>query len=617
MMDLRFRPFETAPKPRRVDVNPPSPQAGPRRSTTSNGRWSTSKARDIVIRGRDDSRPDPQRQLAITDARMGPTVAIGFASVHTDRCGMVQHVQSLAGQPAFYRADARGACGRWIGTEPPRRRSSTADSQRLPPRRLLSSGRRTTRLDSCGSLPDGLLPSWSDFSSAAVSTMRTCFCKVYRDAAKRLIRTREVRGSDGKLNRAKAFIEGCRMTAPSPSPPRGFLDLLPRGQAHRRAVRKPGVPSPVKAAAELLAAGHPVRAGIAGRKPGCVWSLVSQAQAGGRPKRRTDRRSPARRCPRGEIETLMADGAWRTIHEIGNRIGAQRFAFVMPSPGCRRPEEFDVGSGPAPDKLSGHWGSDCAEGQNETIRKVHGDTRALSGVREGLQQDAPSASDRRLVCPQCYTSIPHHHSATGEAGKTMTMMTEQQADRILARIKGARVEHARDLREAAMDDHRDAGLTVCVQALRRRARADDRRVGPPFRVCLTAEAESMKISRSTLDELHRLGAIDDDGSHDGRYIAGGYIQPDDSDDLAAKLKDLAAAFSPGPGRCTRPASSWETPAATGQGARCSGSAVRPRPSRSTARRGGRVHRGPRDGPEQRVESVPSDEWTRHRVPSCK
>ncbi len=151
------------------------------------------------------------------------------------------------------------------------------------------------------------------------------------------------------------------MTAPLSVTAARFLDLLREGKPiDVPSARAHGVPSPVKAAAELLAAGHPVRAGIAGRKPGCVWSLVKpKPKPEERPKRKDGPPKSERVAAReAKIEALMADGAWRTIHEIGNGIGAQEHEIRIRDAVARfraRPEEFDVERRACTDKLSGHW----------------------------------------------------------------------------------------------------------------------------------------------------------------------------------------------------------------------------------------------------------------------
>lgn len=40
------------------------------------------------------------------------------------------------------------------------------------------------------------------------------------------------------------------------------------------------------------------------------------------------------------------------------------------------------------------------------IHKVHGDTRHCQACNKDCNGMLHRASDRRLVCPQCYTSIP-------------------------------------------------------------------------------------------------------------------------------------------------------------------------------------------------------------------
>ena len=111
--------------------------------------------------------------------------------------------------------------------------------------------------------------------------------------------------------------------------------------------------------------------------------------------------------------------------------------------------------------------------------------------------------------------------------------------------------------------------------------------------------------------------IDDDGSHDGRYIAGGYIIPDATDDLAEKLKDLAGGVVARARESACNRSIVETPAATGRvrGAQRFRGTAMTIPIYGAAV--GACIVGLAMGQSARVESVPSDEWTRHRVPSCK
>ena len=119
----------------------------------------------------------------------------------------------------------------------------------------------------------------------------------------------------------------------------------PRGQAHRRAVRES--PRCTVAGQGCGGTARGRASGSSGHrwgKPGCVVAGQPEAKPEAAPSR-TDRwKSERVALPReAKIKALMADGAWRTIHEIGNGIGEHEIRIRMPSPGsAARPEEFDV-----------------------------------------------------------------------------------------------------------------------------------------------------------------------------------------------------------------------------------------------------------------------------------
>jgi len=84
----------------------------------------------------------------------------------------------------------------------------------------------------------------------------------------------------------------------------------------------------------------------------------------------------------------------------------------------------------------------------------------------------------------------HHRAEAGAEGKAMTTMTVQQADRILAALKGNGWTKVQDIRErAGWRSAETPELTSCIRALKNRGLVRTTRRGwPDFRVCLAAEA---------------------------------------------------------------------------------------------------------------------------------
>lgn len=209
MMDLRFRPFETAPKP---------PKGGRRKSTFS-ASWTKTlndleremehlKARDIVIEAettRDQIRNDG---WPYSNARMGPTVAISFASVHGPmryECGTFNHWQDNLRSIGLTLAALRAVDRYGATTSAEQYRGFAA----LPPP---SAAEFRSKDDAARFV--WITAGWPSEELERLQ-FRRCIDdadvlrKVYRDAATKA--HPDAGGAPGvmeKLNRAKAFIEG-------------------------------------------------------------------------------------------------------------------------------------------------------------------------------------------------------------------------------------------------------------------------------------------------------------------------------------------------------------------------------------------------------------------------
>lgn len=148
------------------------------------------------------------------------------------------------------------------------------------------------------------------------------------------------------------------MTAVLSQPASRFFDLLREGQPITvQTARDHGITSPVAAAREILLAGHQVRCGVTGTKCTLAWSIPKHAKR--QPPRPCGvKRSEAVAIREAKIEALMADGKWRTLHEIVGGIGgASSNVRVRDSLACfrARPDVFEFERRPCVDKLSGHW----------------------------------------------------------------------------------------------------------------------------------------------------------------------------------------------------------------------------------------------------------------------
>lgn len=148
------------------------------------------------------------------------------------------------------------------------------------------------------------------------------------------------------------------MTTPLSIPSARFLELLRKGKAvTAQDAREYGVLSAVKAASELLAAGHAVSGGFDSRVSAVVWTLAAPATKPA-PKPGGVKRSERVAVREAKIEALMSDGQWRTIHEIGCGIGCDdstvRIRDAVSSLRARS-DVFDFQRRECVDKLSGHW----------------------------------------------------------------------------------------------------------------------------------------------------------------------------------------------------------------------------------------------------------------------
>jgi len=136
-----------------------------------------------------------------------------------------------------------------------------------------------------------------------------------------------------------------------------FLALLRKGKPVTvQAAHEYGVLSPVAAASELLNAGYGVRGGFSGRVKGVVWTVVKQAP---KPVRKGGVQKSEKTAVReAKIEALMADGQWRTIHEIGCGIGCVQSDIRVRDALARfrtQPDLYEFGKRKCRDRVSGHW----------------------------------------------------------------------------------------------------------------------------------------------------------------------------------------------------------------------------------------------------------------------
>ncbi|NBW09384.1 MAG: hypothetical protein EBR82_15310 [Caulobacteraceae bacterium] len=146
------------------------------------------------------------------------------------------------------------------------------------------------------------------------------------------------------------------MIAPLSQPAAQFLALLQKGKpVTLQTAQEYGVLSPAKAALELLNAGYAVRGGFSGKVMAVVWTITKQPK----PVRKGGVQKSEKTAVReAKIEALMADGQWRTIHEIGCGIGCVQSDIRVRDALARfrtQPDLYEFGKRKCRDRVSGHW----------------------------------------------------------------------------------------------------------------------------------------------------------------------------------------------------------------------------------------------------------------------